>query len=260
MARREELSVASDREGASRAQRIRDDLRRMGAGGWAVYALSTALERLSRRRIHLLALRFYLQPVARERLVPRRNVPDPITIGPIPEGAFDAEAFDRPEQAIADRYRDGSTCIGAVRDGELIGFMWLQPGMLRERLVRCQMHAAPADRVVWDYDFEIHPRYRLGRLFGRLWDCAFETLRERGVEATVSWVRLENRASEQAHARLGARRIGWAFFVTAFGRQLMFSSLRPKIAFARRGQVCHLHVDVADHSMARNHTPDPARG
>lgn len=254
------MTIGSSRTKSGILARVVDDVRAMGLAGWGVYAVSTALERLSKRRIHLLALRFYVQPVANRRLVPPRPANDPIRIGPLPEGTFDPHAFDRPRQAIEDRYRDGSICIGAVREGELVGFMWLQHGILRERLVRCRMHAMPADRVAWDYDFEIHPRYRLGRLFGRLWDCAFEILREQGVRATVSWVRLGNRASEQAHARLGARRIGWAFFVTVFGWQLMLSSLRPKIAFTAPGRACDLYVDLAGHSVARNHTPDPARG
>jgi len=254
------LTVGSGNTESGILRRVVADVRAMGLTGWGVYAVSTVLERLSKRRIRLLALRFYVQPVASERLVSPRPANDPIRVAPLPEGAFDARAFERPRQAIEDRYRDGSNCIGAVREGELVGFMWLQHGILRERLVRCRMHAMPADRVAWDYDFEIHPRYRLGRLFGRLWDCAFEILREQEVRATVSWVRLGNRASEQAHARLGARRIGWAFFVTVFGWQLMLSSLRPKIAFTAPGRACDLYVDLAGHSVARNHTPDPARG
>ncbi len=218
----------------------------MGWGGWLVYAFSTLVARASFQRIRILALRFYVQPVARVRLLPARPPGDPVRVAPLARDAFDAADFDRPPDAIRDRFDDGSVCIAAVKDDELLGFMWLQHGMLRERLVRCRMHALPADRVAWDYDFHIEPRHRLGRLFARLWDCAFETLRERGIEATVSWVRLENRASEHAHARLGAQRLGWAVFVTVFEHQLMLSSMRPHFAYAAPGQACDLYVDAVD--------------
>jgi len=115
------------------------------------------------------------------------------------------------------------------------------------------MRVSPAERVVWDYDFYIAPRYRLGRLFARLWDAAGAQLREGGIEATVSWVHLGNRASAQAHARLGATPIGAALFVRLFGRQLMLTNLRPWFAWSAPGRTPSLYVDVG------NRLPGPKR-
>lgn len=229
----------------------------MGIGGWLVHTLSTILERSSSGRVRILALRFYVQPVASERLL-AQNAHGPIRVASIEARAFTPEHFQRPPEAIRDRFADGSACIAAVKNDELVGFMWLQPGMLRERLVRCRMHALPENRTAWDYDFHIEPKYRLGRLFARLWDCAFESLRERGVEATLSWIRLENRSSENAHRRLGARRIGWTVFLTAFEHQFMIGSLQPKCAWSRPGRCVDLRVDATRFLATRSKAPRAA--
>lgn len=220
------------------------DVKQLGIAGWTTYAVDRLLGRITRGRGGFHVLRFYVQPVP-EMPDFAAKPGDAIHIAPIAPDTVDPAAFGRPLEAIADRFGDGSVCIAALKDKELIGFMWLQAGMLRERIVRCHMHALPAGRVEWDYDFFIEPRYRFGRLFGRLWQVAAQSLRDRNVEATVSWVKLGNRASEQAHARLGARPIGWAVFLVLFGHQLMVTSMRPRIAYSRPGVTPDLHVDLA---------------
>ncbi|TXL65962.1 GNAT family N-acetyltransferase [Zeimonas arvi] len=233
---------------------LRSDIRQMGLPGWLAYISDRALSRLSRGRVRFVVIRLYLQPLPEEHLVPTKEGNN-MRVGPISEDAFDASAFGRPPDAIRDRFRDGSLCIAATKNDELLGFMWLQRGTLRERIVRCEMRAEPESRVAWDYDFFIQPRYRLGRLFGRLWDAGSCTLREMNIEATVSWIRLDNRASEQAHARLGAKRIGWAAFLTVFGHQLMLSSFRPRASYAAPNRRATLIVDVEDLLSSRSNRP-----
>ncbi len=228
-----------------RAHETLSDIRNMGFGGWLVYATDRTLGKLLRGKGGFHVLKFYLQPVPAARLVPERPN-DPVVVAEIDRTAVAEAAFDRPVGAIPQRFDDGSVCIAALKQGELLGFMWLQHGVLRERIVRCRMHAVPASRVEWDYDFFIEPRYRLGRLFARLWDAAAEHLRDRNVEATLSWVHLANRASAKAHARLGARPIGWAAFLSVLGHQFMISSMRPRIAWSRPGQTVDLYVDATE--------------
>lgn len=223
--------------------RFRSDIRQMGLAGWLFYALDRALNRVSNGRIGILALRFYLQPLPNERLVAVREN-DPVRVGPITPASLDLTAFGRPIDAIHERFEAGSMCIAALREDELLGFMWLQQGTLKERLVRCDMRVEPSSQVVWDYDFFIQPRYRLGRLFGRLWDAAATALHAQDIQATVSWIRLENRASEQAHRRLGARRIGWAIFLSTFGRETMIASFAPYLGFAGVNRATALNIDV----------------
>lgn len=224
---------------------IRADVRRMGWAGWIMYALDRVLARCFGGRAGLHALRFYLQPVP-DLPVPSNRPGDSIRIGRIERGAIDPAAFGRPLEAISDRYDDGSVCIAALKGEELVGFLWLQSGSLRERIVRCRLHANPAEWVEWDYDVFIDPRYRLGRLFGRLWQAAAEDLRRRNRRGTVSWVKWGNWASAHAHARLGARSIGWAVFLVLFGHQFMVGSLRPRFAYTPPGASLDLHVDTVE--------------
>lgn len=229
-----------------RLKNIAVDIRTMGTAGWLVYTTDRALGLLSRGRAGFHVLRFYVQPVPEKELVPGR-ANDSLTVGLIDRDAVPEPAFGRPRGAVPQRFDDGSFCIAALKGDELAGFMWLQPGVLRERIVRCRFHALPSARIEWDYDFYIHPRYRLGRLFARLWDTAFLDLRERGVMATVSWVHLHNRASSSAHARLGATPIGWAMFLVMFGHQVMITSMRPKFAYSTPSRTLDLFVDAGSH-------------
>lgn len=228
----------------TRLRGIRADIREMGLSGWLIYATDRALGRLFRGRAGLHVLRFYVQPVQTQALTAKRSG-DSFTVGTIGRDLVPEAAFDRPPGVIAERFDDGGICIAALKQDELAGFMWLQRGVLRERIVRCRLHALPLEHVEWDYDFYIQPRYRLGRLFARLWDAAAADLRERGVSATLSWVHLHNRASANAHARLGSKPIGWAMFLVAFEHQLMITSMRPKVDYSLPGRTTDLYVDAS---------------
>lgn len=220
------------------------DIRTMGLAGWLVYATDRVLGRLFRGRAGIHVLRFYMQPVPAEGLVSKR-ADDSFTVGVIGRDVVPETVFERPPGVVSERFDDGSICIAALKRDELAAFMWLQRGVLRERIVRCRLHALPHEQVEWDYDFYIQPRYRLSRLFARLWDAAANDLRERGVNATLSWVHLHNRASANAHARLGAAPIGWAMFLVVFGHQLMITSMYPKIDYSRPGRTMDLYVDAS---------------
>lgn len=224
-----------------RVRSIAADIRAMGSAGWIVYAVDRALGLLFPGQAGFHVLRFYAQPVPGKELIQKR-AKDSFSVGMIGRDTVPESAFERPSGAIGQRFDDGSICIAARKGGELAGFMWLQPGILRERIVRCRFHALPSDRVEWDYDFYIHPRHRLGRLFARLRDAAFLNLRERGIVATLSWVHLHNRASSNAHARLGATPIGWAMFLVIFRHQVMITSMRPKFAYAAPDRTPDLFV------------------
>lgn len=217
----------------------------MGPGGWLAHVADRLLDRGSGGRIRFHVLRFYLQPLPAIPALSERPG-DAIKVGPIDPTAFDAAAFGRPAEAIAERTRSGAMCIGAVKDDALLGFIWAQKGTLQERIVRCRMSVTPSSNVAWDFDVFVQPRFRLGRVFGRLWNAMARALREDGFSATISWIRLGNRASESAHEKLGAFRIAWAAFLTVFDHQLMLSSERPRIAYAPPGKSTHLTIDVAE--------------
>lgn len=225
------------------------DLRQMGVVPWALYALDRALDRLSKGRARLWSFRFFAQPVPSADLV---NTPSSgkSRFAVLEPGEIPASLFGRPSGAIEERFRGGSTCIAALNGNELSGFMWLQFGALRERLVACDFEPLPANLTCWDYDLEVLPRYRLGRTFARLWDEAFRVLRKRGVQATVSWIAFSNVASRRAHERMGARQVGWLVVLDLFGFKFAAQSTAPFVMFSPAGHRLRIRVDITKHLPA----------
>lgn len=228
---------------ASRFVRIRADRTAMGLPGWLFYLADRALSRISFGTIRVSGLWFYSQAVPATPEASSRTG-NSIQVRVVAEAEFPETAFNRPVEAIRERFRDGSICVAAFKGDEMIGFMWLSLGPLRERLFRCVFEPAPPGLASWDYDIFIEPRYRLGRTFVRLWDEANQVLRERGVRATVSWVRFENLASQKAHQRLGARRVGWLVLLQLGGWQIGVGPQPPRIQLAGPRSTAHVRVDA----------------
>lgn len=140
-----------------------------------------------------------------------------------------AEVLDR-------RYGQNAICLGAFKEGAVIGCLWLCLGPYREDEVRCRFVPQPEGGAAWDFDVYLHPEQRLGLGFARLWDEAHRRLRERGVAWSMSRISTLNLKSLAAHRRLGARQLGMATFVQLGGAQLMVSSLSPHVHLSlRRG-------------------------
>lgn len=203
-----------------------DDIRRIGLTGWLAYACNHAVSSASAGRIRFTALWFYAQSVEHIPTI-SGHASDRIQIRVIKHGEVPDEAFRRPPGAIAERFAQGSVCIAALKDSELVGFMWLEFDELRERLVRCNFIPYPRGKTCWDFDLFVSPQYRLGRTFGRLWSHAKSHLNARGVKMTLSWIAFENVASRRAHERMRAKRIGWALVLTAWKLQVVIASTKP---------------------------------
>lgn len=216
----------------------------MGRSGWVMDRFDRLLARLSRNRVRLWALCLYLQPVPQQPLL-YSHKDRSVAVGMVGPDEMPATLFTRPRSAIESRFRDGSICIAARCGSELAGHMWLQFGRLRERMFECDFEALPAGRTCWDYDFEVMPRYRLGRTFVRLWDEAFRLLRERGIEWTASWIHWSNLASRRAHERIGARRVGWLVLLDIVGYKIALCSSRPFLRFATPGVRLYVPVQAA---------------
>jgi len=106
-----------------------------------------------------------------------------------------------------------------------------------EDVVRARYLLPPSGKTAWDFDVYVVPEERLGFTFPRLWDTAYEYLREKGIRWSLSRISAFNPASLAAHRRLGARRIGSATFLLLGGAQLMLSSFRPYLHLSLRRSV-----------------------
>jgi len=200
------------------------------SSGWLPafgYAVARLLERISLGQVRLIAYRFVAQPVrdhegarygsAMNEEFRWIEVPDPIL-----------EQLPRPPAVIQRRLKSGARCLAAVRRGQLTGCLWYQAREYMEDEVRCCFRFDPR-LAVWDFDVWIHPDYRLGRLFARLWDQAHREMSRHGWRWSLSRINSFNVASLAAHHRLGARRVGGALFVVAGRLQLTLASLAPYV-------------------------------
>jgi hypothetical protein len=140
--------------------------------------------------------------------------------------------FPRPQAVIARRFASGARCFVATLGGEFAGFLWIQEGAYEEDEVRCVFVPEPAQTVAWDFDVYVQPRFRMGRAFSELWAGACRHLADRGVEWTVSRISAFNHRSLQVHDRLGARKVGSAFFLAIGGLQLSLFSTWPLVHFS----------------------------
>lgn len=179
--------------------------------------LSRALRRASRGRLALLHYRIVAQPVAARTAA---SAGRGLTVERVTAGHPLLARFPHRPDALRTRFDEQALCWAAHRDGELAGYLWVQQAAFADRDAGCAFVPVPAGRAAWDYDLWIAPDWRMSRAFQRLWDAAHTELRARGIEWTLSCVHAANRASQAAHARLGAQVVGHAWIVRIGTRQL----------------------------------------
>lgn len=199
-------------------------------GLWNVclYATSRALNALFGGRVRIIKYYFMAQPVAA-----------PATLSGARRGSFtlafteaDCVLFrqvDRPAAVIAARFAQRARCLAATdNEARLAGFLWFVIGPYDEDEVRARFEPKPHGEVAWDFDVTIMPRYRMGRLFGYLWERASAELAACGVRHSLSRISAFNGASMASHRRLGARIVGQAVFLCIGRMQLMKSTVAPR--------------------------------
>ena len=147
--------------------------------------------------------------------------------------------FMRVPTEIEDRFAQGAICLGAFRGTDLIGWLWFVIGEFRDHTLPVGFRLEPAGKTAWDFDVYVHPEARMSAAFARLWEAAFEALRERGVTQTLSAISAYNPASLRAHRRLGATPFGSIVVVRLGQFQAVWSrKFRPHLQWSRRLQFC----------------------
>lgn len=209
--------------------------REFGLGAGLVYAVGRVLRSLS-PRLDLLYYEFMAQPIPEIASVPERIARD-IELRSIERGAPEVARMPAREDIKQSRFEQGAVCYGAYRRDEWLGFVWLAFGRYEEDEVRCTFLPMPSGQAVFDFDFYIFPEHRMGRAFVATWARVNELLRERGIRWTYSRITRFNVASRNAHARLGARRVGRALFLKAWSFEAMLSSVPPHVNVSLRRRV-----------------------
>jgi hypothetical protein len=212
------------------ATRLRD----FGPVDAPLYLLARFLRRLPGNRARLFKYRFWSQPVPEGRLLPKRT--GAVSIRALEPGDPVFAQLPRDPALVAARLASGDICLGAVRAERLVASMWIATGAYQDDEVRATFEPRPHGRAAWDYDIFILPEERGGLLFARLWDAAYELLRDKGYRWSLSRISSFNLTSSASQARMGARPVGWAVFLILFNCQLSISSIAPRLHVALPGR------------------------
>ena len=211
-------------------ERLAGPFQEFGLGAGLLYMISRALQTLS-PRLDLLVYELVVQPIPESSPAQERAARG-IEIRQIVSGDPEVDLMPARPEIKASRFAQGAVCLGAYRQEQLLGYIWLTFGPYEEDEARCTYAPVPNDRSVFDFDLYILPRYRMGRAFGSLWAAVNGWLRDRGIEQSYSRITRFNTASRKAHARLGAQRIGLALFLQAWRVELMVATVKPYLALS----------------------------
>lgn len=205
---------------------IKDAIKKFGIFPGFIYLLSQIIHRISSKS-ELFYYELMAQPVTNEPLLGPRYQ-DWLRPREIKQG--DAILAEMPLTAatLAHRFVLPTVCLGGFRNDQLLGYMWLCLGAYEEDEVRCAFIPDP-NQGVWDFDFYIVPKHRLGPTFLGLWDGAYAFLRQRGYRYSFSRVSRFNLASRRAHDRLDWKKIGSAIFLKLGQCQLMAATVPPYV-------------------------------
>lgn len=145
-----------------------------------------------------------------EASLPERN-PD-ATIRPLEVGAFTPPAW-----MDADRLEDADLVVGALRDGEIVGAVFV--GLDCRTYVEA-IRASVAHEGAYVWRLYVAPDHRGRGLASGLLAGALELARDRDAPEAVALVALDNRPSRRTFESLGFEAHRVHVYGAAFGREL----------------------------------------
>jgi len=202
-----------------------DVYRQYGLVTGLFYGIDRALQRLS-SRLRLYVYQFMVQPISDKPLLPARFAKR-LEIREIRRGDPEVALMPARPDIKEARFAQNSVCLGAYRDGRLIGYLWFCYGRYEEDEARCTYLVTPQGEAIFDYDLYVLPEHRMGLAFAGIWHGANQYLCMRGIRYTFSRYSRFNLASRRAHERLGGRPVGSAVFLHLGPIQLMAATLWP---------------------------------
>lgn len=187
------------------------------------YALAKAISKINLGRIYRYTIvsqsvRSDIQTPSRKGAVEIRNVS---------EADYQTNWFPRPATIIQDRFSQGAKCLVAFQGDKPIGCIWLIFDSYREDEINCIYMLQPANETAWDFDVYIHPDYRMGRTFSRIWDEAEKYLSSQGRQWSLSRIDAFNAVSLRSHQRRGAIIVGQLACLKVGNVQLLIMSIFP---------------------------------
>ena len=200
--------------------------RQLGFQNGVLYQLDRLLAVVSGDRIHLRKYYFVAQPVSTKPLLAARRGAN-LEVRRLLPGDPVLLVVPRPQHIIRFRFDQDAICLAILAAERCIGCLWFTLGPYTEDEVRCRYVPLPEGQASWDFDVYLEPESRNGIAFLKLWDEANKYLAERQIRYSLSRISAFNSVSMLSHARMGARRIGTAVFLSAGSWQLSAASVPP---------------------------------
>lgn len=220
-----------------RLQTLQTSIRSLGWVDGLAYLLGTAMSRLTAGTVRIVKYHLVVQPVTTEPMLPAHRGRS-IKIHEAGCGdPFLQNVPGRREGIMDSRFGLGGRCLVATLRGELAGYLWYMTADYPEDEVRCLFRPTPRGRSAWDFDVYVAEKFRLSPVFPKLWQEANQQLYAEGMRWSCSRISAFNRASLGSHGKLGARRVGWVFFLVLGPWQFMCADRAP-----------YLHLSFTDRS------------
>jgi hypothetical protein len=157
-------------------------------------------------------------------------------IGHLPKASpqFPSLLFEQDDPQLAElwqleavrnyRFAQGARCLVVMNKSRLAGGLWL----IDQRYVEDEVRATyvfSSDHS-WDFGLYIHPDFRATRAFAALWGAAALYLATQGKRGSLSRIADYLAPSLRAHARMGAKYLGHATFLSLGKTQYCWPSAK----------------------------------
>ena len=206
-------------------KRLTDPFHQFGPISGVLYIVDRALQRMHPRcRLHSYEL--MAQPIS-DRPLLSAALEKSYEFREICRGQAEVEVMPALQAIKESRFDQGARCLGAYKNGELIGYIWFAFSRYEEDEVRCTYELPHFGRSAFDFDLYILPKHRMGPGFAAIWHGANSFLKRQGVVLSYSRMTRFNLASRRAHERLGAKRVARAVFLQLGPVECMVSTCLP---------------------------------
>ncbi len=206
-------------------RRLAGPFKEFGFFAGLLYAIDQVLGLVS-SQMRLYYYEIMVQPILGKPLLSARLTRQ-LEFREIKRGDPEVELMPARPEIKASRFDQNAVCLGAFKDGQLIGYIWFCFRAYEEDEVRCTFVLTPEKESVFDFDLYLFPEHRMGLGFVGLWNGADAFLSSRGIRFTFSRLSRFNVASRRAHAHLGWKCVGRTIFLKAGRFELMLATIFP---------------------------------
>jgi GNAT superfamily N-acetyltransferase len=113
------------------------------------------------------------------------------------------------------RFKNKSTCILAELNDEVAGVIWIN--LSDKYKTNCEYVYEPDDKAAWIFDLYIVPKYRLRGAFVYLMNVVLQYVQDQSYTALSGEIHYANKASINAHIRIGFKIIETISYVSILG-------------------------------------------